>query len=569
VAKGRILLTTINAKWIHPSLALRLLKANLGALEGDCEILEFALRQSPEEKVRAIRSRRPRVLGISVSIWNHGATLALLGALEGEWAAAGEAPVVVLGGPELSYLPEEAEIFRHADYVIRGEAELRFRELCEALLNENEEEGPAGAGRAVGRENTPRRGPAQFINAVPADLAVIRPAYRYYEDVTRRLVYVESSRGCPFRCAFCQSAAPADFAAAPAVPGPPIPPSAFRAAAEGPPAAPSVAPRVREFPLEPFLAEMEILIRRGARNFKFLDRTFNANIPRALRIIDFFLERIEARRTGACEPGETGEEETGRAGPGEARPGEAGPGQAEPEEAGPLCVHFEMVSGIFPQALRNRLRRFPPGTLRLEIGVQTLNPQTAARIGLPGDGAAALEILGTLRRETGAIIHADLIAALPGEDFDSFGRGFDRLWLALSGPGTPESAAPGAAFEIQVGILKLLPGTPLARYHARDMSHAPGPPYEALSTPALPRPDLDRIKNFARFWELIMNRGAFPDLALCPAGRPVFWGFMELSDRLLARFGRNWGIDRRELRAAILEISENLRQNPKAGQTES
>jgi hypothetical protein len=227
-----------------------------------------------------------------------------------------------------------------------------------------------------------------------------------------------------------------------------------------------------------------------------------------------------------------------------------------------------MVSGIFPQALRDRLRRFPPGTLRLEIGVQTLNPRTAALIGLPGAGAAALEILGTLRRETSAIIHADLIAALPGEDLDSFARGFDRLWLALSGPATPESAL-GGSFEIQLGILKLLPGTPLARRCARDISYAPGPPYEALSTPALPRPDLDRIKNFARFWELIMNRGAFPDLTLCPAGGPVFWRFMELSDRLLARFGKNWGIDRRELRAAVLEASENPGQTPKAGQRES
>jgi hypothetical protein len=227
-----------------------------------------------------------------------------------------------------------------------------------------------------------------------------------------------------------------------------------------------------------------------------------------------------------------------------------------------------MVSGIFPRTLRDRLGRFPPGTLRLEIGIQTLNPRTAALIGLPGAGEAALEILGTLRRETAAIIHADLIAALPEEDFDSFGRGFDKLWLALSG--VPESAALTGNFEIQLGILKLLPGTPLARRHAAlGMTHAPGPPYEALSTPSLPRPDLDRIKNFARFWELIMNRGAFPDLALCPAGRPVFWRFMDLSDKLLARFGRNWGIDRRELRAAILEVSENLRQNPKAGQRES
>jgi radical SAM superfamily enzyme YgiQ (UPF0313 family) len=500
-----ILLTTINAKWIHPSLALRLLKANLGSLEGNCEILEFALRQPLAEKLGAILSRRPKILGISVSIWNHAATLELLKALEDEWAGKNTAagtppwspPVVALGGPEVSHLPEEAEIFRHAAYVIRGEGEQAFRELCEALL---------------GGEN-PGPGPARFIEGSPAELGRIRQAYHYYsgEDLTRKLVYVESSRGCPFRCGFCQSAA---------------------------------ADRVREFPLTPFLAEMDTLVKRGARNFKFLDRSFNANITRALKIMGFFLRHIEAA----------------------------------PRTEPPLCVHFEMVPGLFPPELREKLRRFPPGSLRLEIGIQTLNPQVSALINRPGNGGpvageAALELLRFLRRETTATIHADLIAALPGESLDSFAAGFDKLWLALSGPdagsvaAATETGAPdatsvqGGHVEIQPGILKLLPGTPLARRSADwDIRCAPAPPYEVLSTAALPQPDLDRIKNFARFWEILVNRRPFPELPVAPAGRPVFWRFMDISGRLLARFGRNWGIDRRDLRAAVLDITGTDKQ---------
>jgi radical SAM superfamily enzyme YgiQ (UPF0313 family) len=480
-----ILLTTINAKWIHPSLALRLLKANLGSLEQDCEILEFALRQPVGEKVRAIQSRRPRVLGISVSIWNHIPTMELLGALEGEWAGPPEdrsRPVVVLGGPEASYLPEEAEIFRRADYVIRGEGEESFRRLCAVLLG-GAAEGP---------------GSPRFINGVPAELAGIRQAYHYYsdEDLTRKLVYVEASRGCPFHCDFCQSAA------------------------ETP----------REFPLEPFLAEMDLLIKRGARDFKFLDRSFNADLSRALGIMDFFLRRIEA--------------------------GQGGTGVREHR---PLCVHFEMVPGLFPPELREKLRRFPAGTLRLEIGIQTLNPQVSARINRPGDGEAALELLRFLGEKTKAVVHADLIAALPGEDIDSFARGFDRLWLALSGPAQraadTESPPLIPGFEIQLGILKLLPGTPLARRRGPwGMVFSPAPPYEALSTAALPGPELDRIKNFARFWEILVNRRPFPELPIAPAGEAVFRRFMDLADRLLVRFGRNWGIDKWELRRAVLEI---------------
>jgi radical SAM superfamily enzyme YgiQ (UPF0313 family) len=480
-----ILLVAINAKWIHPSLALRLLKANLGILESRCEILEFALRQPLDEKLAPVIAASPRVLGLSVSIWNHKATLELLKAL-----AAGRSssfPVIVLGGPEVSFLKEDAELFRYADYVIRGEGETVFRELCGTLLGETPAAGNAAPGCVPG-EKIPH-----FIAAPREDLAALKPAYHVYsgEDLQRKLVYVESSRDCPFGCEFCLSAAS--------------------------PSAP------REFPLEPFLAEMDELIGRGARGFKFLDRTFNLNIKRAVRILDFFLERIE-KNTGT-------------------------------EKA--LWVHFEMAPGIFPPELRNVLRRFPPGSLRLEIGIQTLNNETAARIhracGSVGAAGAALETIAFLRNETSAIVHADLIAGLPGENLISLGEGFDRLWAVMSG-----AAAGPVSFEIQLGILKLLPGAPIARHtEPFGMIYSTEPPYEVLETAALPARDLERVKNFARFWERIVNSGAFPDSAhrLFPAGKPVFAAFMELSDRLLKRFGRNWGIDRKELRNALEEQS--------------
>jgi radical SAM superfamily enzyme YgiQ (UPF0313 family) len=454
-----IVLATINAKWIHPSLALRLLKANLADLESRCAILEFALRQEQAEKTRAILNARPQILGLSVSIWNHAATIELLRALDPLWGTG--RPVIVLGGPEASFLGEDAELFRYADYVIRGEGETAFRELCKELLAAKA--APATASGAV------------FIDPPPVDPDAIAPGYRLYtpEDLGRKLSYVEASRGCPFGCEFCLAgASPAGR-------------------------------RTREFPLEQFLGEMDALIVRGGRSFKFLDRTFNLDADRAIRILEFFLARLA--------PG--------------------------------LYAHFEMVPSRFPRNLREILPRFPPGSLRLELGIQTLNPRTAALIGRPSDPQGELETLGFLRRETNAIVHADLIAGLPGEDLRSFARGFDLLWQARPA-------------EIQVGILKLLPGTAMSR-HAEPfgMCFNPHPPYEVLETAALPRADLDRLKNFARFWELIVNRGAFKSLVdrLLPPGRPAFAPFMELSDRLLARFGRNWALDRGDLQAALEE----------------
>jgi hypothetical protein len=264
---------------------------------------------------------------------------------------------------------------------------------------------------------------------------------------------------------------------------------------------------------------MEILIQRGANTFKFLDRSFNANIPRAIRIMNFFLDHLPPLA------------------------GSQGPA---------FTVHFEMVPGIFPPELRAVLRRFPAGSLRLEIGIQTLNPDVAVLIHRAGDPATELETLHFLSAETKAIVHADLIAGLPGEDFMSFVAGFDRLWQAAT-----SSLACSAKLEIQLGILKCLPGTPLVNLSGGfGMVYSPEPPYEVLETKALPRADLDRLKNFARFWELIMNRHGFEEITptLFPPGRPVFASFMALSDRLLAHFGRNWGIPRQDLRAVILNF---------------
>jgi len=474
--RGGILLATINAKWIHPSLALRLLKANLGPLAERCEIAEFALRQPLREKTEPILAARPRILGLSVSIWNHAATLELLAELRKAWAeAAGEPrPFVVLGGPEVSHLPENAEILRHADCRIIGEGETAFRELCEKIFSET-------------RENF---APAS-IEARQMDLTAVKSGYGLYadEDLRRKLVYVEASRGCPYSCEFCLSARDA---------------------------------KTREFPLEPFLAEMSELIRRGARTLKFLDRSFNVDAARARRVMEFFLEQLDML---------------------EARP-----------EAAPFTVHFEMVPFRFPPELMETIARFPRGSLRLEIGIQTLNQEVSALVGRPlrprlsPELPRELETLRALRRETNAIIHADLIAGLPGEDMASFGRGFDLLWDALSPPAR-DSAKQGSAVEVQLGILKLLPGAQIARHSAaRGMSYNPAPPYEVTETAALPARDLDRIKNFARFWELVVNRG------LADAGAaPVFDRFMALSDSLLARFGRNWGIAKGDLLEAVRE----------------
>jgi radical SAM superfamily enzyme YgiQ (UPF0313 family) len=511
-----IVLTTINAKWIHPSLALRLLKANLGSLETQCEIIEFNLRQPLCEKLEPLLAARPRILGISVLIWNHLAMIELLEELEKEWEVRGvKRPIIVLGGPEVSHLPDDAKIFKYADYIIRGEGETAFRMLCESILQKESETICAATQSPAGR--VLRTSAKDITFNVQDNLAEIKTAYHLYtdEDITKKLIYVESTRGCPFECEFCLSAVKINEQSSNKKDD--NEQSGIKKN-DNKQSNIEQSSKVREFPLEPFFADMDILVKRGVKTFKFLDRTFNVNINRAIKICEFFLQKLEERR------------KTGQS---------------------PFVVHFEMVPSLFPQELCETLAKFPPDTLRLEIGIQTLNPEVSVRIHRPGwqnrsiNPEKELETLRFLREKTNAIIHADLIAGLPGEDIESFGKGFDRLWQAVSenSSTTQKNEEKNPRVEIQLGILKQLPGAPISHHNETfGMRYSPKPSYEVEETGSISADDIQRLKNFARFWEQIVNRG------LLYLGKgSVFEKFMVLSGALLAHFGRNWGIDKAEL----------------------
>ncbi|MDR0628352.1 MAG: B12-binding domain-containing radical SAM protein, partial [Treponema sp.] len=266
-----ILLATINAKWIHPSLGLRLLKANLGEYEDQAELREFALRQPLAEKTGPLLAAAPRIVGLSVSIWNHKATVELLEALDTAWSAGiSPRPCIILGGPEAAYLKTPSPLISHADWVVRGEGEGVFRELCGLLLPLNPSPGETTGSirERIAALPSVKRIYGKFIEAHPVDIPAIASAYRLYteEDLYRKLTYVESSRGCPWACAFCQS---------------------------------SLSQGVRVFPLERVLKELKELLDRGAGSFKFLDRSFNVDIPRAQRIMEVFLEHLERPRPDA------------------------------------------------------------------------------------------------------------------------------------------------------------------------------------------------------------------------------------------------------------------------------
>jgi len=406
-----IVLTTLNAKYIHPAFGLRYLLANLGPLRPRACLLEFDINQRPIDIVEVILARNPKIIGFGVYIWNVGPTTEVLAAIK----RVRPDITLILGGPEVSYEVETQPIVQLADYVITGEADLKLAALCQQLLWGEPAE-------------------AKILPAEAPDLSQLVLPYDLYddEDVAHRIIYVEASRGCPFTCEFCLS---------------------------------SLDIPVRQAPLATLLEHLQRLLDRGVKQFKFVDRTFNLNLSVSRTILEFFLERYQ-------------------------------PGQ---------FIHFEMVPDRLPEGLRQIVAAFPPGALQFEVGIQTFNEEVSSLIQRRQNYQRLEENLNFLRRHTGVYIHADLIAALPGESLESFAAGFDRL-VALG----PQ--------EIQVGLLKRLRGTPIVRHNLEwQMAYNPNPPYEILQNKLIDFATMQKVRRFARYWDLIGNSGNFVETT------PLIW----------------------------------------------
>ncbi len=433
-----IVLATLNAKYPHAAFGLRYLFANMGPLQPHTQLREFTIQQSPLEIVETLLRDDPEIIGLGVYLWNVDQTTAVVSTLK----RLRPEITLVLGGPEVSFVDDAPSLCGLADYVITGEADFAFAALCADLIS-------------------CRRPLEKWIHPPTPNLADVTLPYDLYtdDDLANRVLYVEASRGCPFTCEFCLSALD-------------IP--------------------VRQFPMEPFLTAMQRLFDRGARTFKFVDRTFNLNLRVSRAILEFFWERYT--------PG--------------------------------LFLHFEMIPDRFPDALRELVARFPAGAIQFEVGIQTWNDDVAVLISRKQDNAAAEENLRWLRDHTGVHVHADLIVGLPGEDRDSFAAGFDRL--VTLGPQ-----------EIQVGILKRLRGTPITRHDATYcIVYSAEPPYEILQTADIDFAEMQQLKRFAKTWDLIANSGNFIEAT------PWFWrddrfpfaGILAFSEWLHHEAGRTHGI---------------------------
>jgi radical SAM superfamily enzyme YgiQ (UPF0313 family) len=447
----QIILCTLNARYTHASLGLRYLRANMGALREDTKLVEFVIGDKTEVMAERLLMGSPRIIGFGVYIWNVEETTKLVAMLK----VVAPQVKIILGGPEVSYETAEQRIVQLADFVITGWGDVSFPKLASELM--------AGKPQAM-----------KIIAGAQPPIDEIALPYSEYtdEDIAKRTLYVEASRGCPFKCEFCLSAL--DKTAWP-------------------------------FALEGFLAELESLYQRGARQFKFVDRTFNLNIKTSQKILDFFLQKLAEK----------------------------------PDD--PVYAHFELVPDHLPDALKETIAKFPEGALQFEIGIQTFNPEIQQRVSRKQNNEKAADNIAWLMTDSNAHLHVDLIAGLPGETMESFAAGFDRL--AKVGP-----------HEIQFGILKRLRGTPIIRHtEAHAMRYNPEPPYNILSTDVLTFADMQRLNRFARYWDLVANSGRFTRSAPLLLGDAPFARFMAFSDWFFARTGKTHEFALEKLMDAVVD----------------
>lgn len=244
----KTILTTFNAKYIHTSLALRwLYVANKDQF--DIDFVEYTIKESLNVVVDGLLKQNPQVLGIGVYIWNVEQTKELISILKERKPEL----IVILGGPEVTYEPEFFLKSWDIDYVISGEGEFVLGELLTAIKEGNTDKVIVGV-------STQTYTNKMTVQADLDKLALLPSPYMLESDrdeMKNRLVYFETSRGCPYQCQYCLS---------------------------------SLERGVRYFPKNYILNNLKYILGSDVKQIKFLDRTFNLNKEHTLSIFDFLIE---------------------------------------------------------------------------------------------------------------------------------------------------------------------------------------------------------------------------------------------------------------------------------------
>ncbi len=415
----KVLLAAVNAKYIHSNLAVFSLKAyaesQARAKDTVVEIAEYTINQPEDGILEDLYRKKPDVVGFSCYIWN---IEVVRRAAESLHRVMPEVPIW-LGGPEVSF---ECEAVLREMPGVRGIMIGEGERVFDGLLSYYEGRTELTAIDGVAYRDGERI--VQQLPVEPMDLSEVPFPYEDLSAFSNKIIYYESSRGCPFRCSYCLS---------------------------------SVDKRLRFRDLKLVKRELQAFLDAGAAQVKFVDRTFNCKKSHAMEIWQYVREH----------------------------------------DNGVTNFHFEVSADLLDEDAFLLLGQMRPGQVQLEIGVQTTNPETLREIRREAPFTKIAEAVRRVRAGHNIHQHLDLIAGLPWEDYESFGRSFNEVY-ALE----PD--------QLQLGFLKLLKGSYMwERQSEYGLCCKSAPPYEVLYTRWLPYGDILRLKGIEEMVEQYVNSGQF------------------------------------------------------------
>ncbi len=418
----KFLLVGINAKYIHSNPAVYSLKAYAGeGYEKEIEIAEYTINNRLEEVLSGIYERCPDVAAFSCYIWNWNFVRELTEELH---KIKPQLPIW-LGGPEVSFDAEE--ILRVCPWItgiMIGEGEETFRELVDYYKGGDSKEGSIGLEDIQGIVCRIGNRILRTEERPPMDMNRLPFLYRDRENFENRIIYYESSRGCPFRCSYCLSA---------------------------------IDKSVRFRDMDTVKRELQFFLDEAVAQVKFVDRTFNCSHSHAMEIWEYIHRH----------------------------------------DNGITNFHFEIAAEKLDEEEINLLEKMRPGLVQLEIGVQSANPETLSEINRQADMGRLEKIVNSIRKGGNVHLHLDLIAGLPFEGYESFGKSFDVVYSMK-----PE--------QLQLGFLKVLKGSPMhERAQGYGIKYTSRPPYEVLCTSWLSFEEICRLKRIEEVVELYYNSNQF------------------------------------------------------------
>lgn len=405
----KVLLIGINSKYIHTNLAIRYLKVNCSH---PTDILEFTIKDSQEKMIEGILSNKPDLIALSVYIWN----IEIIKELTLKIRQMNSKIKILLGGPEVSYEFQELLLNNNCDYIIRNEGEIAFNQLISSLVNKTD------------FSNIPNLSyiyKDKIINHVGCEISnldSLKNPYKLEDDFKNKIQYIELSRGCPYNCSYCMA---------------------------------SLEEKVRFFKLDRVKKDIEYLYAKGAKTFKFLDRTFNLNKSKAFEIYQFIIENDFSN----------------------------------------AVFQFEINGDILDEDIMDYLvKHAPENRIRFEIGIQSTNDLVNKSVNRSQKTDKLFDNILKLNNSN-IDLHLDLIAGLPYEDYNSFKNTFNESFNLYSK-------------ELQLGFLKLLKGTRLY-YQTKEFNYTvmDKAPYELVDNMFISKSDLHKIHIAEEMLEIYWNKG--------------------------------------------------------------